>query len=258
MSDIAVSVRNLTKSFGDIAAVDNIDFDVRAGSITAILGGNGAGKTTTIGMILGLLLPTSGSINVLGEDMVRSRYRVLPRMNFGSPYVDLPKRLTVRENLMVFAGLYGMVTAKGRVEQLVEELSLGSFVDRPTGQLSSGQATRVALAKALINAPELLLLDEPTASLDPDTADWVRGYLEAYNETTGATILLASHNMGEIERLGSDVLMMKTGGIVDRGTPRDLIQRYGRQTLEEVFLDIARDRDAREAAVPDNKGLNSD
>ncbi|MBT3536352.1 MAG: ABC transporter ATP-binding protein, partial [Rhodospirillaceae bacterium] len=197
--------------------------------------------------ILGLLLPTSGSIEVLGEDMVRSRYRVLPRMNFGSPYVDLPKRLTVRENLMVFAGLYGMIDAKGRVKQLVEELSLEEFVDRPTGQLSSGQATRVALAKALINAPELLLLDEPTASLDPDTADWVRGYLEAYRESTGATILLASHNMAEIERLGSDVIMMKAGQVVDRGKPSDLIQRYGRQTLEEVFLDIARARNQRDS-----------
>ncbi len=244
MSDVAVSVRNLTKSFGDIVAVDNIDFSVRTGSITALLGGNGAGKTTTIGMILGLLLPTSGAIEVLGEDLVRSRYRVLSRMNFGSPYVDLPKRLTVRENLMVFAGLYGLVAASARVEQLEEELSLGAFIDRPTGQLSSGQATRVALAKALINAPELLLLDEPTASLDPDTADWVRGYLEAYRDTTGATILLASHNMGEVERLGSDVLMMKAGRIVDRGSPSELIQRYGRATLEEVFLDIARSDDS--------------
>ncbi|MBT5048836.1 MAG: ABC transporter ATP-binding protein [Rhodospirillaceae bacterium] len=247
MDDTAIRVRNLSKSFGDIVAVDNVDFDVQRGSITALLGGNGAGKTTTIGMILGLLLPTSGSIEVLGEDMVRSRYRVLPRMNFGSPYVDLPKRLTVRENLMVFAGLYGMIDAKGRVKQLVEELSLEEFVDRPTGQLSSGQATRVALAKALINAPELLLLDEPTASLDPDTADWVRGYLEAYRESTGATILLASHNMAEIERLGSDVIMMKAGQVVDRGKPSDLIQRYGRQTLEEVFLDIARARNQRDS-----------
>lgn len=240
MTDFAVRVKNLCKSFDDITAVDDIAFDVRAGTITALLGGNGAGKTTTIGMILGLLLPTSGSITVLGEDMVKSRYRVLPRMNFGSPYVDLPKRLTVRENLNVFARLYGMVNVRGRVEQLVEELSLDPFIDRPTGHLSSGQATRVALAKALINAPELLLLDEPTASLDPDTADWVRGYLEAYQEATGATILLASHNMAEVERMGSDVLMMKAGRIVDRGAPQDLIQRYGRQTLEQVFLDIAR------------------
>jgi len=257
MTDLAVRVKNLTKSFGDIVAVDNIGFDVQAGTITALLGGNGAGKTTTIGMILGLLLPSSGSITVLGEDMVRSRYRVLPRMNFGSPYVDLPKRLTVRENLNVFAGLYGMVDGKGRVEQLVEELSLESFIDRPTGQLSSGQATRVSLAKALINAPELLLLDEPTASLDPDTADWVRGYLEAYRKATGATILLASHNMAEVERMGSDVLMMKAGRIVDQGTPQDLLQRYGRQTLEQVFLDIARGHSEFEPAAqhlkrPDN------
>jgi ABC-2 type transport system ATP-binding protein len=185
-------------------------------------------------------LPTSGEIEVLGEDMIRSRYRVLSRMNFGSPYVDLPKRLTVRENLRVFAKLYGLIDAKGRIEQLIEELDLADFIDRPTGQLSSGQATRVALAKALINGPELLLLDEPTASLDPDTADWIRGYLEGYRDVTGATILLASHNMVEVERLGSNVLMMKKGRIVDRGAPSELIKRYGRQTLEEVFLDIAR------------------
>ena len=200
-------------------------------------------------MLLGLLLPTSGNIEVLGQDMIRSRYRVLSRMNFGSPYVDLPKRLTVRENLRVFATLYGVIDAKGRINQLVDELELKDFIDRPTGQLSAGQSTRVALAKALINSPELLLLDEPTASLDPDTADWVRGYLEAYRDATGATILLASHNMSEIERMGSDVLMMKEGHIVDHGSPKDLIERYGRQTLEEVFLDIARSTPVAEPAA---------
>jgi ABC-2 type transport system ATP-binding protein len=242
MENTAIRAKGLTKAFGDIVAVDHIDFEVRTGSITALLGGNGAGKTTTIGMVLGLLSPTAGSIAVLGEDMTRARHRALARMNFGSPYVDLPKRLTVRENLSVFAGLYGLVDRKRRIAQLIDELDLGAFIDRPTGQLSSGQGTRVALAKALINAPELLLLDEPTASLDPDTADWVRAYLEAYGQTTGATILLASHNMAEVERLCSDVLMMKAGRIVDRGAPQDLIARYGRRTLEEVFLDIARAR----------------
>lgn len=240
MKEPAIRVNGLTKIYGETIAVDHVQFEVEKNSITALLGGNGAGKTTTIAMLLGLLLPTSGTMEVLGEDMIRSRYRVLSRMNFGSPYVDLPKRLTVRENLRVFAALYGLMDAKGRIEQLVEELDLSDFIDRPTGQLSSGQGTRVALAKALINAPELLLLDEPTASLDPDTADWVRGYLEGYRDATGATILLASHNMGEVERMGSNVLMMKKGHIVDHGPPRDLITRYGRQSLEEVFLDIAR------------------
>jgi ABC-2 type transport system ATP-binding protein len=240
MTEPAIRVTGLTKTYGETVAVDNIAFEVEANSITALLGGNGAGKTTTIAMLLGLLLPSSGNIQVLGEDMIRSRYRVLSRMNFGSPYVDLPKRLTVRENLRVFAKLYGMTDPMGRIEQLIEELDLGDFIDRPTGQLSSGQGTRVALAKALINGPELLLLDEPTASLDPDTADWVRGYLEGYRDVTGATILLASHNMSEVERMGSNVLMMKKGHIVDRGSPQELTKRYKRATLEEVFLEIAR------------------
>jgi ABC-2 type transport system ATP-binding protein len=240
MKNAAIRVEALTKRFDDIVAVDSIDFDVVAGTITALLGGNGAGKTTTISMLLGLLLPTEGSIEMLGEDMIRARHRVLARINFGSPYVDLPKRLTVRENLTIFARLYGLLEPKLRIAQLIDELALSDFIDRPTGQVSAGQATRVALAKALINAPEVLLLDEPTASLDPDTADWIRGYLKAYCDTTGATILLASHNMAEVERLCSDVVMMKTGRIVDRGAPRDLIDRYGRRTLEEVFLDIAR------------------
>jgi len=249
MKKPAIRVNGLTKIYGETIAVDHIGFEVKTSSITALLGGNGAGKTTTIAMLLGLLLPTSGTIEVLGQDMIRSRHRVLSRMNFGSPYVDLPKRLTVRENLRVFATLYGMIDAKGRINQLVDELDLKDFIDRPTGQLSAGQSTRVALAKALINSPELLLLDEPTASLDPDTADWVRGYLEGYRDTTGATILLASHNMSEIERMGSDVLMMKEGHIVDHGSPKDLIERYGRQTLEEVFLDIARSTPVAESAA---------
>lgn len=240
MGNTAIRVEALTKCFDDILAVDSIDFEVRAGTITALLGGNGAGKTTTISMLLGLLLPTSGTIELLGEDMIHARHRVLSRINFGSPYVDLPKRLTVRENLSIFARLYGLLEPDRRITQLIDELALGEFIDRPTGQVSAGEATRVALAKALINAPEVLLLDEPTASLDPDTADWVRGYLEAYRDATGATILLASHNMAEVERMCSDVLMMKTGRIVDRGPPGDLIARYGRQTLEQVFLDIAR------------------
>jgi ABC-2 type transport system ATP-binding protein len=249
MNTFAIRTENLTKTFENVTAVNAISMEVKSGTITALLGGNGAGKTTTIAMLLGLLLPTSGKIEILGEDMVKSRHRVLGRMNFGSPYVDLPKRLTVRENLRVFAGLYGLLHAKARIEELTAALALEEFIDRPTGQLSSGQRTRVALAKALINAPTLLLLDEPTASLDPDTGDWIRSYLEEYARETGATILLASHNMNEVNRLCSDVLMMKQGQVVDRGTPAGLVEKYGRETLEQVFLDIAR----RDDALPQQK-----
>jgi ABC-2 type transport system ATP-binding protein len=249
MNDHAIRVSHLTKKFANVVAVNDISFEVQAGTITALLGGNGAGKTTTISMLLGLLLPSSGAIEILGEDMVRARHSVLARMNFGSPYVDLPKRLTVRENLTVFAGLYGLRSPKKRIAALIEELALGAFIDRPNGQLSSGQRTRVSLAKALINAPELLLLDEPTASLDPDTADWARSYLWRYTQETGATILLASHNMAEVERLCAAVLMMKTGRVVDRGSPAELIERYGRRDLEAVFLHIARSEDAAPPAI---------
>jgi ABC-2 type transport system ATP-binding protein len=196
-------------------------------------------------MLLGLLLPTAGTVRVLGEDMVRHRHRVLPRMNFSSPYVDLPHRLTVRENLTLYAHLYGLRRHRERIAQLAQDLDIAGLMKRKTGSLSAGQKTRVALAKALLNEPELLLLDEPTASLDPDTADWVRGYLETYRSRSGAAILLASHNMGEVERLCSDVLMLRRGEIVDRGSPAELIARYGRRSLEEVFLDIARSRNER-------------
>ncbi|HUN50195.1 MAG TPA: ABC transporter ATP-binding protein [Candidatus Sulfotelmatobacter sp.] len=238
----AVEVRDLAKRFGNVVAVEGISFAVPSGKITALLGGNGAGKTTTISMLLGLLLPSTGSIRILGEDMRRHRHRVLPRLNFSSPYVDLPHRLTVRENLKIYALLYGVDRSVERIARLAEELDLNGFLNRPVGQLSAGQKTRVALAKALVNEPDVMLLDEPTASLDPDTADWVRGYLQTYQARTGATMLLASHNMGEVERMCSDVLMLKTGRIVDRGAPAQLIERYGRRNLEEVFLDIARGR----------------
>jgi len=238
----AIKVQDLFKSFGPVKAVDGISFSIAAGSTTALLGGNGAGKTTTLSMLLGLLLPTSGSITVLGEDMVRHRYRVLPRMNFSSPYVDLPHRLSVRQNLKVYGGLYGVERLANRIAELTDELELGEFIDRPAGKLSAGQKTRVALAKALLNKPDLLLLDEPTASLDPDTADWVRGWFQSYQHATGATIVLASHNMTEVERMCDHVLMMKQGRIVDQGSPAALIERFGRATMEEVFLDIARDR----------------
>jgi ABC-2 type transport system ATP-binding protein len=249
VSHPVIEVSALTKRFGATLAVDGIDFTVPAGATAALLGGNGAGKTTTLSMLLGLLLPTAGRIRIFGEDILRHRYRVLPRMNFSSPYVDLPHRLTVRQNLTVYGRLYGLSELDARIETLARDLQIAEFLATQTGKLSAGQKTRVALAKALLNAPELLLLDEPTASLDPDTGDWVRGYLERYRERSGATILLASHNMAEVERLCSDVMMMRQGRIVDRGSPRQLIERYGRETLEEVFLHIARSGSlAREAA----------
>ena len=236
----AITVENLVKHYPTAVAVDGVSFTVRRGVTAALLGGNGAGKTTTLSILLGLLLPTAGSVRVLGEDMLRHRYRVLPRMNFSSPFVDLPHRLTVRQNLLIYARLYGLPRRRERIEELADDLQIREFLERPAGKLSAGQKTRVALAKALLNEPELLLLDEPTASLDPDTGDWVRGYLEAYRKHTGATILMASHNMAEVERLCSEVMMMKAGRIVDRGSPQALIDRYGRTNLEEVFLHIAR------------------
>jgi ABC-2 type transport system ATP-binding protein len=244
MSEPAVKVVDLTKRYPAAVAVDGISFVVERGVTAALLGGNGAGKTTTLSILLGLLLPSAGSVRVFGEDILKHRYRVLPRMNFSSPFVDLPHRLTVRQNLLIYARLYGLSRRGERIEALAEDLQIGGFLERPAGKLSAGQKTRVALAKALLNEPELLLLDEPTASLDPDTGDWVRGYLEAWRGRTGATILMASHNMAEVERLCSEVLMMKAGRIVDRGSPRALIDRYGRANLEEVFLDIVRERRA--------------
>jgi ABC-2 type transport system ATP-binding protein len=244
----AIEVRHLVKRYGAVTAVEDLTFAVPPGSITALLGGNGAGKTTTLAILLGVLLPTSGEARVLGVDILKHRYRVLPRMNFGSPYVELPKRLTVRENLRVFAQLYGVRHPRQRIDALAEQLQMGEFIGRPTGTLSAGQKTRAALAKALVNEPEVLLLDEPTASLDPDTGDWVRAYLERYVAERKATILLASHNMGEVERMASLVLMLKAGRLVDRGSAKELLKKYGRRNLEEVFLDIARDRRAENAA----------
>jgi ABC-2 type transport system ATP-binding protein len=238
--DSAISVRHLRKRYASVEAVRGVSFDVRAGTTTALLGGNGAGKTTTLSMLLGVLLPTAGTIRVLGCDMLRDRYRVLPRMNFTSPYVDLPKRLTVRENLRVFADLYGVVDARRRIDQLGAQLDFTALLKRPYGELSAGQRTRVLLAKALLNRPQVLLLDEPTASLDPDIGDRMRTYLEEYQRASGCTMLLASHNMGEVERLCADVIMLRAGVVVDQGAPAELIERYGRQTMEEVFLDIAR------------------
>jgi ABC-2 type transport system ATP-binding protein len=235
-----ISVQGLTKRFGDSVAVDDISFTVAEGSVTGLLGGNGAGKTTTIAMLLGLLIPTSGTITVMGADMVAHRFRALPFMNFASPYIDLPHRLSVTENLSVYAGLYLVPRPRQRIAELAEALDFTALLKRDYGSLSAGQKTRVALAKALINRPRLLLLDEPTASLDPDSADRIRQYLQDYASDSGATMLIASHNMVEVERLCHDLLIMRRGQIVDRGTPKGLIDRYGRQTMEEVFLDIAR------------------
>ena len=248
MPEPVIFVENLVKRYGATLAVDGISFAVERGVTTALLGGNGAGKTTTLSILLGLLLPTSGSVRIFNEDVLHHRYRVLPRMNFSSPYVDLPHRLTVRQNLVIYARLYGLPQRDERIAALAQDLQIEALLERPAGKLSSGQKTRVALAKALLNEPELLLLDEPTVSLDPDTGDRVRGYLEDYRARTGATIMLASHNMAEVERLCSEVLMMRAGRIVDRGSPEALIERYGRTNLEEVFLHIARARPALEPA----------
>ena len=236
----AITVDALVKLYKGVTAVDGISFRLQAGSITGLLGGNGAGKTTTIAMIMGLVMPTSGTVTVLGAQMPKERYRVLHRMNFESPYVDMPMRLTVRQNLSVFAQLYGVPDIDGRIASLAVELDLTKFLDRPIGKLSAGQKTRVSLAKALLNHPRVLLLDEPTASLDPDTADWVRARIEQYRIEHGATILLASHNMTEVERLCERVIIMKKGRIEDDDTPQHLLSRYGRETLEQVFLDVAR------------------
>ena len=241
MTDV-IRASGLTKRYSATLAVDDISFSAPKGAIIGLLGGNGAGKTTTIAMLMGLLIPTAGTIHVLGHDMATDRFAALARMNFSSPYVSLPARLSVAENLRVYGHLYGVRRIDARIAELAQQLDLTDLLDRPAGQLSAGQKTRVALAKSLINRPELLLLDEPTASLDPDTGDMVRSWLERFRAETGCTILLASHNMAEVERLCSQVLMMKEGRIVDRGSPADLLARYGRDDLEEVFLDIARNR----------------
>lgn len=240
MSVPVIAVSQLVKRYRTVAAVNDISFTVAAGAVYGLLGGNGAGKTTTLSILLGLLLPTSGDVRVLGVDMIRHREQVAARINFSSPYVDLPHRLTVAENLSVYARLYGVRDRTRRLADLGEQLDFASLMKRRYGELSAGQKTRVGLAKALLNRPELLLLDEPTASLDPDSADRMRALLLAYQRDSGATILLASHNMLEVERLCTHVAVMRTGAIVDEGAPDALIARYGRQTMEDVFLDIAR------------------
>jgi ABC-2 type transport system ATP-binding protein len=236
----AIDVRALTKRFDDVMAVDGISFSVATGSVCALLGGNGAGKTTTLTILLGLLLPSAGQVRLLGTDVLADRYAVLPRLGFMSPYLDLPHRLTVKENLQVYARLYGVADHRGRISRLADELALQPLLARPYGKLSAGQKTRVALAKALLNQPELIVMDEPTASLDPDSADRIRSYLLDYKKRHSATLFMASHNMQEVERLCDSVIMMKQGHIVDQGSPDELFGRFGRDNLEQVFLDISR------------------
>ena len=240
INDTVIHVTHLSKRFGAIHAVDDISFSVKDGRTTALLGGNGAGKTTTIATLLGLLLPSSGEVSILGEDMLRHRYRVLDRINFTSPYLDLPGRLSVQENLNVYARLYAISNRKQRIQFLAEELEITELMKRRYRSLSAGQKTRVSLAKALLNKPRILFLDEPTASLDPDSADRIRHYLKTYQQRSGATLFMASHNMAEVERLCDDVIIMQQGRIFDQDTPQNLMAKHGAQNLEQVFLDVAR------------------
>ena len=240
MSNAVIEAVGLTKNFKTVAAVADVSFEIARGNIVALLGGNGAGKTTTISMLLGLLLPSAGTARILGCDMATERQRALPFMNFSSPYVDLPGELSVAESLTVYGRLYGVANLRMRIAALASDLQLEAVLRRRVKELSAGQKTRVALAKALINTPQVLILDEPTASLDPDTADWVRTVLLDFTRAHSTTLFFASHNMLEVERMCDEILMMREGRIHDRGTPRGLIEKYGRETLEEVFLDIAR------------------
>lgn len=236
-----VKVKDLFKKFENKIAVSGINFDIKENSTLGLLGPNGCGKTTTIGMILGLIKPSRGEIFIDGIDINKNnRIRLLEKMNFASPYIELPKKLTVRQNLEIFARLYGVSDTESSIDQIANDLDLKKFINKKTGELSSGQKNRVSLAKSLINEPKLLLLDEPTASLDPDIGDFIRGYLENYKKKNNVTILLASHNMSEVERLCDEVIMMKNGSLVDEGTCNQLIKKHGRSNLEETFLKIAR------------------
>ena len=241
MNKETIIVDGLTKQFKNILAVKNISFKIGKGKIIGLLGPNGCGKSTTIGMMLGLIKPSSGTVIINGQNIEQNRTDLLEKMNFISPYVELPKKLTVEENLKVYGRLYGVKNLKDKISDLMEKLNLLDFKSRKTGELSSGQKNRVSLAKALINDPEILLLDEPTASLDPDVGDYIRGFIEDYASNKGATILLASHNMNEVERLCYEVLMMKNGEIIDKGKCDDLINKHGRKNLEEVFLKLVRE-----------------
>ena len=236
----SIEVINLSKSYKTKKAVNNISFKIDENEIVGLLGPNGCGKTTTIGMILGLLKPTNGQVLINGKDIENNKISILHKMNFISPYIELPKKLTVNQNLIVYGKLYNIKNLNERINFLSEKLRLGDLLDKITGELSSGQKNRVSLAKALINDPTVLLLDEPTAALDPETADFIRTFLEKLREEKKISVLLASHNMDEVKRLCNSVMMMKDGNIVDGGTPEDLIEKYGQKNLEEVFLKIVR------------------
>ena len=241
MNKLAIEINNLNKSFRNILAVKNINFKIDKGTIIGLLGPNGCGKSTTIGMMLGLIKPTSGTVLINGQNIENNRTNLLEKMNFISPYIELPKKLTVEENLKVYGRLYGVKNLESKISELMEKLKLTQFKKRKTGELSSGQKNRVSLAKALVNDPEILLLDEPTASLDPDVSDYIRTFIEDFASKKGTTILLASHNMNEVERLCHEVMMMKNGEIIDKGKSSDLINKHGRKNLEEVFLKIVRE-----------------
>jgi len=238
-SDPILQVEGLTKRFQAKLAVEQLSFSLVSGSIVGLLGGNGAGKTTTLSMLLGLLEPTSGTIQLFGHDFVSNRHATLHRMNFCSPYVDLPQRLTVSENLRVFARLYGVKNAADTIAGLAHDFRLLELMDQPIRRLSSGQKTRVSLAKALINSPDFLLLDEPTASLSPDVSQWIRHRLTDYRDRTGATILFASHDMREVEQLCDQVMMMSQGKLIEQGSPEELVEKHNSSTLEEVFLSLS-------------------
>ena len=236
----SIEVINLSKSYKSKQAVNNINFKINENEIVGLLGPNGCGKTTTIGMILGLLKPTSGQVLINGIDIEKNKISLLHKMNFISPYIELPKKLTVKQNLTVYGKLYNINNLNDRIDYLSNKLRLNNLLDKITGELSSGQKNRASLAKALINEPTVLLLDEPTASLDPETGDFIRTFLENYKKEKKIAVLLASHNMDEVKRLCGSVLMMNDGNIIDRGTPDDLIKKHGRKNLEEVFLELVR------------------
>ena len=241
MNTATIEVNNLAKQFKNAIAVNNISFTINKGTIIGLLGPNGCGKSTTIGMMLGLIKPTSGTVVIDGQNIENNRTSLLEKMNFISPYIELPKKLTVEENLKVYGRLYGVKNLEGKISEIMEKLNLTEFKKRKTGELSSGQKNRVSLAKALVNDPEILLLDEPTASLDPDVGDNIRTFIEDFASKKSTTILLASHNMNEVERLCHEVMMMKEGKIIDKGKSSDLINKHGRKNLEEVFLKIVRE-----------------
>ena len=241
---MSIEIKNLSKKFNEVYAVKNVNFTIGTNKTIGLLGPNGCGKTTSIGMMLGLIKPTTGDIIIQNKNInTFERNKLLSIMNFASPYVELPKKLSVKQNLQIYGRLYEVKDLSLRIDELAEDLNLKDFINKKTGELSSGQKNRVSLAKSLINKPEILLLDEPTASLDPDIGDYVRSYVQSYKSKNKVTILLASHNMAEVERLCDSVIMMKKGKIIDQGTSKEIINRHGRTNLEETFLKIVRSKD---------------